>query len=35
MDPVSITKLTAEYNKDAIRERVVWGPFKTQPANVS
>jgi hypothetical protein len=34
IDPVATVKLTPEFGEKSIREKVIWGPFKAQPANV-
>jgi hypothetical protein len=31
---LSITKVASKLDKDAIREKLIWGPFKVKAANV-
>jgi hypothetical protein len=35
LEPVSVTKLKSELFPGSTRERVTWGPFTLQPANVT
>lgn len=32
--PVNIKKLPATLEKDSVREKLIWGPFKVKAANV-
>jgi hypothetical protein len=34
MDPFATINLPSEYGKEAVHERVIWGPFQAKPANV-
>jgi hypothetical protein len=34
INPFATIKLPSEYGKNAVRERVIWGPFQAKPANV-